>query len=330
MNPFSIRTLFVVGLTLLAVLSACSPAKSPTTSTPVTVQLMWTHINTFGGYYAADQKGFYAAEGIAVTFKEGGTKADYFSPVVEGTAQYGDGGSDELIIARAAGKPLRAVATIYRRSPVVFFALAGSGITKPQDFVGKTIRVAPGLSPTLHAMMAHIGVTRRQYSEIVTPSEIALFASGSPPVWSAYLNAFVTEVEQAGYKVNRIYPDNYGVHLYGNTLFARDDFIAANPDLVKRFLRATLKGWSYLIENPAEIGAMIIKYKPNANQPQEIAGMTASIPLINTGEDPIGWMNPDRWRGMGKILRQQGVLTKPLDITQVYTMQFLQEIYGKQ
>ena len=58
--------------------------------------------------------------------------------------------------------------------------------------------------------------------------------------------------------------------------------------------------------------------------------MTASIPLINTGEDHIGWMKPDRWHGMEKILRQQGVLTKPLDITQVYTMQFLQEIYGKQ
>jgi len=179
-------------------------------------------------------------------------------------------------------------------------------------------------------MMAHIGVGRGRYAEVVTPSDIALFASGSPPVWSAYLNAFVTEVEQAGCKINRIYPDNYGVHFYGNSLFARDDFIAANPDLVKRFLRATLKGWSYIIENPAKIGALIKKYKPNIHNAQEIAGMTASIPLINTGEDHLGWMKPDQWRGMEKILREQGVLTRPLDITQVYTMQFLQEIYGRQ
>ena len=281
------------------------------------------------GYYAADQKGYYTAEGLAVTFREGGAKVDYLSPVVDGTAQFGDGGSDELILARAEGKPLRAIATIYRRSPVVFFTLAGSGITKPQDFIGKKIRVAPGLSPTLHAMMSHIGIARHQYTEVVTPSEVALFASGDPPVWSAYLNAFVTEVELAGHKINRIYPDNYGVHFYGDSLFARDDFIAANPELVKRFIRATLKGWTYVIENPTEIGALTRKYKPGVNQTRELAGMTASIPLVNTGEDHIGWMKPDQWLGMENILRAQGVLNKPLDITQVYTMQFLQEIYKK-
>jgi ABC-type nitrate/sulfonate/bicarbonate transport system substrate-binding protein len=323
------QKLLAVLLILVAGLSACSPPKSPSALTPVTVQLIWTHINTFGGYYTADQKGYYAAEGLAVNFREGGPKVDNLSPVVDGTAQFGDGGSDELILARAEGKPLRAVATIYQHSPVVFFTLAGSGITKPKDFSGKTIRVAPGLAPTLHAMMNHIGVSRSQYKEVVTPSEVALFVSGNPPVWSAYLNAFVTEVKLAGHKVNLIFPDNYGVHSYGNSLFARDDFIAAKPDLVKRFLRATLKGWTYIIENPTDIGVLIKKYKPDSIRERELAGMAASIPLINTGENPIGSMDSNKWLGMGKMLREQGVLNKPLDITQVYTTQFLQEIHKR-
>jgi len=113
MNLLSAGSLFVLCLALLAGLASCSPAKSPSTPTRVNLQLMWNHTNTFGGYYAADQNGYYAAEGIAVTFREGGPKVDYFSPVIEGTAQFGDGGSDELILSRAAGKPLRAVATIY-------------------------------------------------------------------------------------------------------------------------------------------------------------------------------------------------------------------------
>lgn len=328
MNMPAVRGIFVMLLVLAAGSSACSPAKPPAL-TPVTVQLLWRHINTFGGYYAADQKGYYAAEGLAVTFREGGPKVDYLAPVVDGTAQFGDGASDELILARAEGKPLRAVATIYQRSPVVFFTLARSGITRPQDFRGRKIRVAPGLAPALHAMMAHVGIGRDQYTEVVTPSYLALFASGNPPVWSAYLNAFVTEAELAGFKINRIYPDNYGVHFYGDSLFARDDFIAANPDLVRRFVRATLKGWTYIIENPAEIGALIRKYEPDADPARELAGLTASIPLINTGEDAIGWMTYDRWLGMEKILRKQGVLNKPLDIRQVYTLRFLREIYQK-
>ena len=328
-NMSPIRCILVMLLTLVTGVSACSPAKPPSALTPVTLQLMWTHTNTFGGYYAADQKGYYAAEGLTVTFRQGGPKVDYLAPVVDGTAQFGDGGSDELILARAEGKPLRAVATIYQRSPVVFFTLARSGITRPQDFRGKKIRVAPGLAPALHAMMAHIGIGRNQYTEVVTPSDLALFASGTPPVWSAYLNAFVTEAELAGDRINRIYPDNYGVHFYGNSLFARDDFIAANADVVRRFVRATLKGWEYIIENPAEIGALIRKHKPEADPARELAGLTASIPLINTGEDAIGWMKDDRWIGMEKILRKQGVLNKPLDITHVYTHRFLREIYKK-
>lgn len=329
MNMPAVRGIFVMLLALAAGLSACSPASPPAALTPVTVQLLWTHINTFGGYYAADQKGYYAAEGLAVTFREGGPKVDYLAPVLDGTAQFGDGGSDELILARAEGKPLRAVATIYQRSPVVFFTLARSRITKPQDFRGRKIRVAPGLAPALHAMMAHVGIGRDQYTEVVTPSDLALFASGAPPVWSAYLNAFVTEAELAGFEINRIYPDNYGVHFYGDSLFTRDDFIAANPDLVRRFVRATLKGWTYIIENPTEIGALMRKYKPDADPARELAGLTASIPLINTGEDAIGWMTHDGWLGMERILRKQGVLNKPLDITQLYTLRFLREIYQK-
>lgn len=57
--------------------------------------------------------------------------------------------------------------------------------------------------------------------------------------------------------------------------------------------------------------------------------MIASLPLVNTGEDFIGWMKPEIWAGMEQTLREQGVLTAPLDVTQVYTMQFLEETYGK-
>ena len=74
---------------------------------------------------------------------------------------------------------------------------------------------------------------------------------------------------------------------------------------------------------------MVSKYNPNADLKHETAQMTASLPLVNTGEDHIGWMKPEIWNGMERILREQGVLTTTLDVTQVYTMQFLEEAYGK-
>jgi NitT/TauT family transport system substrate-binding protein len=319
-----VAALLILGIVLAV--AACEPT-SASVLTPVAVQLNWTHSNSFAGYYAADKNGYYAAEGLAVTFLEGKADMDYIAPVLAGQAQFGTVTADVLILARAEGKPVRTVAVVYRRSPVVFFALTSTGITRPQDLVGKKIRVTTNLAPTLRAMMARVGISPDQYTEVTLASDLALFASGQVPVWGSYLNVFATEVKQAGYKINILYPDDYGVHFFGNSIYTRDDYVAQNPDVVRRFLRATLKGWTFAVENPNAVGEMVVKYKPNADAALEIAEMIASIPIVNTGEDYVGWMKPEIWTGMGATLREQGLLTRTLDLTQVYTMQFLQEIY---
>jgi len=325
------RKLVTVSITLCVALglSACARQlnRAPT---PITVQLKWLHNAQFAGFYAAEQKGYYAAEGLAVTFVEGGPGIDVLPPVLGGTAHLGVAGASELIPARAEGKPLHAIAALYRRNPHVYFALASSGVTRPQDFAGKQIRSVSDGPVILHAMMARVGIRRDQYTEVALPSDVALFASGQVPVWGAYLTALVLAIQRAGHQINIIYPDDYGVHFYGDVLFTTDDLIAKNPELVRRFLRATLKGWTYAVENPTAIGPMVARYKSDADPDLEVAQMTSSIPFVNTGEDHIGWMKPEVWAGMEKTLREQGVLTKPAEIEQVYSMQFLQEIYGQQ
>jgi NitT/TauT family transport system substrate-binding protein len=324
---FIIYYLWVVPL-LVGILAACKGTpKSSEVLTPLTVQLKWVHDAQFGGFYAADLQRYNADEGLAVTFIPGGTGVDVLGSVEDGKAQFGVAGAVELITARAGGKPLRAIATTYRRNPTVFFALASSGITRPQDFIGRQIRAVSDQPLVLHAMMYRVGIRPDQYTEVNLPSDLALFTSGEVPIWGAYLTSLVLIAQQAGYQVNIIYPDDYGVHLYGDTIFATDEYIAQNPDLVLRFLSATLKGWTYAVENPTEIGALVVHYNPEADPTLEIAKMTASIPLVNTGDDHIGWMKPEIWVDMQKMLLEEGVLNAPMNVTQVYTMQFLEGIY---
>lgn len=316
---------------MITLLTGCAGLTSPTAAplTRVTVQLPWIHQAQFAGLYAADQNGYYAEEGLEVNFAPGGPGVDSLSPVLEGSAQFGTASADQMLVARAGDKPLKAFAVIYRRSPVVFMALSSSGITRPQDFVGKTIRTPAPNAPSLHAIMAKLGISQDQYTEVDLPSDVDEFASGRVPIWSSYVNTLTLSVQRAGYEINIIYPDDYGVHFYSDTLFATDDFIENNPDLVRRFLRASLKGWTFAVENPQKIGQMVLKYVPDTDPELGNAQMIASIPLVNTGEDHIGWMEPEIWAGMEKTLREQGVITAQLDVTQVYTMQFLHEIYAK-
>lgn len=314
-------------LVILICLAACRPRLAPTpTLTPITVQLLFTHNATFSGLYAADQKGYYTAEGLSVSFLEGGANVDLITPVVNGTAQFGIAGADGLLVARSEGSPVKAIAVIDRRSPLVFGALADSGITRPQDFVGKTIRVTPQVTPALHAMMEHLGIASDQYTEINLPSDLAAFDSGQAQVWGLYMNNFTVTLLQTNHKLNFIYPDDYGIHFYGDTLFTTDEMIAKQPDLILRFLRATLKGWTWAVENANQAGILVQKYNPNADATTEIAKIAATIPLVNTGEDQIGWMKPEIWSEMELTLRDQGVITAPLDLANFYTMQFLEEL----
>ena len=130
----------------LAALAACSPNPTPAL-TPITVQLVWTHQAQFAGFYAADQNGYYTDEGLAVTLLEGGATVDHWNAVLDGAAQFGIAGGDELILARSEGKPVRAIATIYRRSPTVFISLKDAGITRPEDFAGKKVRAPANTAP---------------------------------------------------------------------------------------------------------------------------------------------------------------------------------------
>lgn len=319
--------LFLVAI----VLTGCSGTPSPTDAplTQVTVQLSWTHHAEFAGLYAAEQQGYFAAEGLQVSFLQGGPEVDFIAPVADGTAQFGVAQPADVILARGAGKPLRTIAVFYRRSPIAFFSLADSGIIRPQDFIGKKIRSTKTIDQTLLAMMSKVGVTEDQYETAYLPSDVALFASGDVPIWGGFVNGVILEVQRTGYKLNLVYPDDYGIHFYADVLITTDDVIEQNPDLARRFLRATLKGWTWAVENSTAVGALVKIHRPEADADLEIAKMTASIPLVNTGEDFIGWMKPEIWASMEKTLREQGILTAPLDVTQVYTLRFLEEIYGK-
>ena len=293
----------------------------------VTVQLKWYHQAQFAGFYAADQHGYYAAEGLRVSFTEGGPEVDLTSSVLDGTAQFAVVGADALIVSRSEGKPLGVIAAVFRRNPLVFFAMADSDITKPQDFIGKRIRVSPFQQPVFTTMMARVGVSLDQYT--VVCCELEPFSSGDIDVSEGYLTNEVLAAQEAGYKLNIIYPEDYGVHTYADTIITSDDFITNRPDLVKRFLRATLKGWRWAIENPEDAGLLALNYDPTLSAGLQVAQMLAGIPLIHTGEDQIGWMRSEVWQGMIDWSLEQGILTESVDLDEVYTMEFLQQIYSE-
>ena len=104
--------------------------------------------------------------------------------------------------------------------------------------------------------------------------------------------------------------------------------IDENPGLVERFLRATLRGWRYAIENPDEAVAATLQYDDTLDKEHLELVMEAQVPLIHTGIDDIGWMREEVWEEMYQLMLNHGILDAPLDTKTVYTMDFLHKVYG--
>jgi ABC-type nitrate/sulfonate/bicarbonate transport system substrate-binding protein len=261
--------------------------------------LSWRHSTQFAGFYEAEQDGLYEAEGLVVEFLEGGPEISGLDAVLDGRADIGVAGADELLIARSQGYSVKAIAVVYQISPIVFVSKAELDFTQPQDFVGKKIRVTANLQPTLDAMMSNVGVAQDQYDPIILPSDVDAFASGEVPVWGAYVNGLALQIQQTGIDINIVYPSDYGARFYADTIFTTEEMIEENPEIVEKFLRASLNGWETVIAQPEVVLDTISIYAPDVEPELQRQRMLASIPLIFTGLDPIGSMNLATWSQMG-------------------------------
>jgi NitT/TauT family transport system substrate-binding protein len=128
-----------------------------------------------------------------------------------------------------------------------------------------------------------------------------------------------------GVRATAIWPSDYGVPFYADVIFATEQYIEEHPDVVGRFVQATLKGWQKAIEDPDLATTATLAVDPNLERGMQLAAMEMSIPLIDTGEDTLGWMRPEIWQTMHDILLEQGLIDAPVDLDAVYTNQFVEE-----
>jgi NitT/TauT family transport system substrate-binding protein len=319
---------------LLVAVAACERQEDKKVLDEVTVQLKWVHQAQFAGLYIAQEKGYYSRENIKIDFIEGGQDIDNAEAVISGKAQFGVVSPEDVLISRSRGAPLQAIATIYRRSAVVFVAMADSHITRPQDFPGKTVAVGGEVGAIrdfefqFHALVKKLGLDLSKISVVSWDPNYLAYLKGDVDVTPAYSTGGLIRLRQKGLKFNLIWPGDYGIHFYSDTLVTTDGTIREKSGLVTRFLRATLKGWQEAIQDYERAVAITLKYA-NVKDPQlQTAMMEALLPLVHTGEDHIGWMRPEEWQGMYDVLLEEKILKAPFEVNQAYTLRFLEDIHG--
>ncbi len=315
-------------ISLLPIIS-CSKSESPKPFDKVTVQLKWVHQAQFAGLYVAQEKGYFAEEKIDVEFKEGGSNIDNVGEVTSGNAQFGVAAPEDIIEKRLKGEKISVIAAVFRGNPLVFVSKKGSGIKSPSDFLGRKLATSNDGKMQLAAVMNRLGLDVNKIRLVDFDYQYNSFTNGEAEITMGYLTGGIIRLLNAGHELNIILPSDYGVHLYSDTLFTTDKLINSDPDLVLRFLRASLRGWREAIENPEEAVEITLKFAKEKDRDLQMKMMEAQLPLIHTGEDQIGWMKPEIWEGMHELLLEQKVIPESVDLDKVYTTRFLENIYGK-
>src|SRR6202167_2666339 len=309
-------------LTFLVLTGLCAAAHA---GDAVTVRLKWYNQAQFAGFYVAQAKGFYKAAGLDVIIQPGGPDFPAVQMVAGGNEQFGVTGADQILIARSKGVPVVALAVIYRRNPFVLFSLAKSGIKAPTDYAGKNVGVKIGGNEELiyRAVLAKAGVDKAKLNEIPVKFDITPLLAGAVDVWPGYLINEVLAAREKGFDVNVVSPPDYGIDLYADTLFTTEKMLKDKPDVVRKFVVATLKGWTSAIAAPEEAAQITVKYGSKLTYDHELAMMKASLPLLQPDAQPVGWMDAANWSATQKLLVDAGFQKTPVDIDKAFTVEFL-------
>ena len=307
--------------TLLALLIAPLLGATARADDAVTVRLKWFNQAQFAGFYVAKDKGFYIAAGLDVNVQPGGPDFPAIQMITGGNEQFGVTGADQILIARSKGVPVVALAVIYRRNPFVLFSLAKSGIKTPADYVGKKVGVKIGGNEELiyRAVMAKAGIDKSKVTEIPVKFDMTPLLTGDIDVWPGYLINEVLAAKEKGFDVNVVSPVDYGIDLYADTLFTTEKMLKEKPDVVKKFVVATLQGWNAAIAAPEEAAKITVKYGDKLTFDHELAMMKASIPLLKPDDKPFGYMDEAGWSSAQKILLGAGMQKDPVTIAAAFS-----------
>ena len=322
------RTWFVAATIVTLVLSACTAGDGGDASDgsrngeleTVRLQLQWVPQAQFGGYFAAQELGYYEEEGLNVELVDGGPDV---IPQQVGSAPDGPEFTiswvPKVLQAREEESDLVNIAQIFQGAGTLSVAWADSGITSPEDYAGKKVGVWDfGNELEVVASARAAGLEPDQDFEVVIqPFDMTLLLNAvdgcdasatdcvdvaEAMIYNEYAQLLETENPDTGelYQPEDLNVINYndvGTAMLQDALFARADWLAqdGNEDIATRFLRASFRGWIHCRDNPDDCVQYVTDAGSTLGAGHQAWMMNEINDLIWPSADGIGIMNPDLW-----------------------------------
>lgn len=293
----------------------------------VDMQLGWLASNGVLGEVVAKRKGFFKEEGVDFSITPGGPNVDGVASVAAGRSALGQlSSSPSLMLARAAGIPVKAIAAGYQKHPFTYFSLSSAPIKTPQDMIGKTIATQPTAFILARAMLAQNNIPEDKVKLINMGSDMTPLTSGQAAAatgWQTNTDALKILGDK---RVDMMLWDT-GIHLYANVYYSNDATLKDHPDALAAFMRGAARGWGYAKDHKEEAVDMLVSEYPILNKASEMD----AVPLVigfsfgeTTKANGWGQMTPENWQAQIDIYAKLGQFKgEPPKLDDVMTLDIL-------
>ena len=322
----SISKLFLAGA--IASTFAVFASGNAAAQTPITFQLNWVAGGANAGFAAALVEGYYKAAGLDVKVVEGNGSGNTAQMVAANQSQiaYADAVAISQLIAK--GAPMKVLSTVYQSNPNAVLALKKSNIKSVKDLAGKKVGVPSGSSQTtmLPLFLTANGLKESDLSLINMPptSMVPSLLQGQVDAILGSIDAYQIQLEAQGATLDVYRFADHGVPTVSTSIFASNSYIKDNPEVVKKFIAASLKGWSFALDNPDKTVKDLKATFPNMNEKLAASELAAITPLFcSGGAKYIGKAEDALWTKSQDLLSQVKLLPAGQDPKSYYTNDYL-------
>ncbi len=331
--------LLIVGLTIL--LAGCQFIEGPLpTPTPtfeqaevpasearaVTIAMGYIPNVQFTPFYVAVENGYFAQEGIEVSF-DYGWETDILKLVGTGELSFAVASGDQVILARSQGLPITYVSSFYRRFPVCVVSLEESGIQSVHDLVGKTIGTPVTYGASYIgwlALIRELGMDESEFEvQAIGYTQVASLTEGRVDAAICYAMNEPVQLREEGEEVNVIYVADH-LNLVSNGIITNDDTVTKDPRLVQGVVRGFLRGLRYTLDNPDDAFEICTKHVPEIggdNASVQRAVLEAALPFWSG--DPLGMSDASEWKASQEFMREIGLIAEPSPVDRLFSNEFV-------
>ena len=276
-------------------------------------------------WLVAQEKGFYADEGLKVTTVVPATVADPPKYVATGKADFAYTTQLDVTLGRAAGIPIKSVAAVFRYNNWGVIIPADSSVKELKDI--KTISLYENTwdQSSFKAMMAYAGLDISKVNILPASSDtVPLLLTKKADAIGGITDAEQTEVKVTGKIDTKILmAHDYGVpDVYIYVLASSDDYLKKNPEIAKKFLAATMKGLQYSVENPDEALAIFQKLYPDAlDADYAKASWEATLPVLKA--EVYGVQDKNLWATAQNFMLKYNLIDKESPVDDLFTNEYI-------